>query len=212
MREVLSLNLLCKRLRHPWLAFAAILIVANLTGLSLPVLAETKQVRSIVNPDREQTFLQMMQQAESQAAQLIEQAFAESRSVTNVSVVILGERNGQQIPLLSSTVSRANWQKTPRIQAWAKYFGNASVALLGFAKLPAQPPVSAPAPASTSVTSETPSLQSPGPSALQPAPGISPDPAASPANSSPNPVKAPANSGFSPTRIRIQDDPGYRDD
>jgi hypothetical protein len=211
MRKFLGASLLCKRLGKPfWLAFAAILIVATLTELSLPVLAETKQVRSIISADREQTFLQMMQQAEFQAAQLVEQAFAD-RSVTNVSVVILGERNGQQIPLLSSIVSRPNWKKTPRIQVWAKYFGNASVALLGFAKLPNQP-VSEPAPNSTPITSETPSPQSPGPSALQPAPGISPVPSASPANPSATPYKTPANPGFSPSRIRIQDDPGYRDD
>jgi hypothetical protein len=57
--------------------------------------------------------------------------------LTEVSVTIVGEHNGQQVPLLSSNVSRSNWQTKPNVQVWSRYFGTAE-SLLGFVK-PQQP-------------------------------------------------------------------------
>lgn len=74
-----------------------------------------------------------MQQAEALARKLVEQAFAQSSSLLEVSITIVGEHNGQEVPLLDSRVSRSNWQKEPRIQTWTRYASN-SATLLGFSK------------------------------------------------------------------------------
>ncbi|MGA7937703.1 MAG: hypothetical protein WCA35_29410 [Kovacikia sp.] len=214
MRKLPGVSLFCKGIvPYPQCIFVLTLfMLAHLAVLSLPGLAETKQIRSVINPSREQTFSQMMQQAESQATQLIDQAFAENSTVTDISIVILGERNGQEIPLLTSTLSRTNWQKTPRIQAWAKYFGNATVALLGFTKLPTPQTTSPAAPPSAAPTPDGYSSQLPD-SSLQPQQTeTSSNPSTPPSGSPSIKPSPPINPGFTPARIRIQDDPGYRDD
>ncbi|UBF28218.1 hypothetical protein K9N68_10230 [Kovacikia minuta CCNUW1] len=188
------------------------LSITSLILLSLPVLAETKQIRSVITPTKEQTYLQMMRQAESLATRLVDRAFAENATITSVSVVILGERNGQEIPLLSSTVSRDNWKRISRIQPWSKYFGNSSIALMGFTKLPQPKAAPPPVPLSAAPMPETPSPKPPSSPALQP---LAPETASnSPSTSPPTPsIKPPSiNPGLSPSRIRIEDDPAYRDD
>lgn len=98
-----------------------------------PAWAETNSLYFTLSSDGHQTFETLVQQAESKAQQLIKQGFAQKASVTEVSVTILGERNGQQVPLLFSKVSRSNWQTKPKIEPWTKHFRNSAV-LLGFLK------------------------------------------------------------------------------
>ena len=146
-----------------WLLFGAISIFSSSGLLASPALAETQQVDFTSSRDHQttetreirsklksahQTFAALIQEAEFLATRSIEQEFAESPSITEISVSILGERNGQEAPLLLSRVSRSDWQKQPRIQKWTKYFGSSAV-LLGFLKpqvqesgLPASPATS----------------------------------------------------------------------
>lgn len=105
--------------------------------LPTPAQAEPRQIEFTLSSQGSQDFETMMQQAESVVDTLIQQSFAEDSTVTEVSVMILGEHNGQQAPLLSSKVSRADWQQKPRVQVWTQYFRSAAV-LLGFVK-PQQP-------------------------------------------------------------------------
>lgn len=124
--------------RYQQLVWARILVVSSFGAINLlsctnatPVKAETKQSDFTLRADGDQTFETLVQQAESLASKLIKQGFAEKSSVTEVSVTIMGERNGQEVPLLLSRVSRSSWQTEPKIQRWSVYFDRAA-RLLGF--------------------------------------------------------------------------------
>lgn len=149
--------------------------------------AETKQLTGTVNSYTGQTFEQMIQQAQAQARSLIEQAFSSSSKVTAVSVKLMGERNGQEVPLLFTTVSRSDWQRNPDLNAWTKYFSHASVALLGFL----QPR----APQATASVADNPA---------QPAPAVG--------SSIVAPVQPSSQPIYVPPNHRNEDDPGFRDD
>lgn len=102
----------------------------------------TKQLASTIVPENKQTFAALMQQAESMATNMIEQEFAQNSQITGVTVSILGERNGQEAPLLQATVSRNDWQKQPQVAQWSQHF-NSSAVLLGFSKPQRQQPTAA---------------------------------------------------------------------
>jgi hypothetical protein len=87
----------------------------------------------------DQTFNELIQQAEIQAISLIEQEFVTNSSITEIAVTILGDRQGQQVPLLFSRVSRSDWQLQPIISQWTKYFPTSAV-LLGFNQPQTTPP------------------------------------------------------------------------
>jgi hypothetical protein len=108
-------------------------LVALSMALSAPAWAEPKQISILLSSQGSQEFESLIQQAESVAGNFIQQVFAESPEITEVSVTIVGEHNGQQVPLLSSNVSRSNWQTKPNVQVWSRYFGTAE-SLLGFVK------------------------------------------------------------------------------
>jgi len=95
--------------------------------------AEVRQVEFTLRADSYQTFSALIQQAEFLAKSLIEQGFAQNPSPKRISVKILGERNGQEAPLLFSEVSRSDWQRQPNVQYWSKNFSTSAV-LLGFSK------------------------------------------------------------------------------
>lgn len=125
---------------HNWMKVNLLLMLSSLgvitslsVGSATPARAENRQIAFTLSSQSNQTFAALTQQAESLAKNLVEQAFAQSPSVTEVSVTIMGEHNGQEVPLLFSTVSRSNWQKEPRIQPWTHYASN-SATLLGFLK------------------------------------------------------------------------------
>ena len=120
------------------LSAVAILMIS--LSANLQVTAQTKQI-DLANLSRQidvtlktqanQTFNELIQQAEIQAISLIEQEFASSPSITEIAVTILGDRQGQQVPLLFSRVSRLDWQLQPIIRQWTRYFPTSAV-LLGF--------------------------------------------------------------------------------
>jgi hypothetical protein len=76
-------------------------------------------------------YRQLEEQAEIEAQHLIEQAFAQSPTLTELSVMLLTERGGQVAPLLSVQVSRSDWQRYPDVNHWATYFRE-SAEFLGF--------------------------------------------------------------------------------
>lgn len=114
-------------------------------ALPTPALAEPKQIELLLSSPGSRDFETLVRQAEAVAAENIQKTFAENASVTEVSVMIVGEHQGQQVPLLSSSVSRANWEANPTVQAWTRYFGSAEV-LLGFLQPQPSAPTAPPAP------------------------------------------------------------------
>lgn len=56
------------------------------------------------------------------ADQEINHRFDTNPSLPKVEIVVLGHRNGDIIPILATTVSRAQWQEKPQVSAWTKYY------------------------------------------------------------------------------------------
>lgn len=71
----------------------------------------------------------LVTQAESLAEAEIDRQFNQSTSVSEIQVVVLGDRNGEMVPILTTTVSRTQWQENPQVAAWTQYYSN-SYALL----------------------------------------------------------------------------------
>lgn len=177
------------------LSLLAILLMSLSTNS--PVKAQIEQLNSARQIDvtlktqNDQTFNQLIQQAEIRAIGLIEQEFATNPRVAEIAVTILGDRQGQQVPLLFSRVSRFDWQQQPTIEQWTKYFATSAV-LLGFNK-PENTPSSPPA--------------QPTPSPARPQ-SVTPIPA-----SSSNSVPAPTPNNAPPTSSGAsleENDLGYR--
>lgn len=105
--------------------------VAVFLSLSLPAFADTKILNISLKTDENQSFIDLIRQAELTAINSINQEFVRLSTVSKVGITVTGERNGQEVPLLSAKVSRLDWQAQPKIQYWANYFTRAEI-LLGF--------------------------------------------------------------------------------
>jgi hypothetical protein len=79
-----------------------------------------------------EAFDSLMHEANTLAQSLVGQGFVSNPTATEVIVNVLGERNGQVIPLVSVRVSRVDWQSEQRIEQWARYAGRPARQLLGF--------------------------------------------------------------------------------
>jgi len=146
---------------HHWTILGASAISCWI--IATPAVAEIKSIEYTLRSQPNQTFTTLMQEAEALATTLVEQGFTEE-NVTEVSVNILGERHGQQVPLLSSRVSRTDWQKQPGIEQWTRYF-RASGVLLGFFK--PEEPNQSPMPAFSEPTNDSAANPTSGDSSIQ---------------------------------------------
>jgi hypothetical protein len=124
---------------HRRLCWGAILVLSTLLSTISLVCAESVERNLILNSDGSQSFETLLRQAQELAKDSIEQEFAENPDVTEVSILVLGEHQGQIVPLLRSQVSRSGWQQDSRIYRWTRYFANNSKVLLGF-NTPPPPP------------------------------------------------------------------------
>lgn len=105
--------------------------IAIFLPFNYPAFAETKFVNISLKVEANQKFNALMQQAESIAINLIDQEFNQVSKITEVGIIVSCDRNGQEVPILSSRVTRTNWQAQPSIESWTKYFTKAEI-LLGF--------------------------------------------------------------------------------
>ncbi|MGB7439451.1 MAG: hypothetical protein WA919_00150 [Coleofasciculaceae cyanobacterium] len=113
--------------------FLLVIISTSVTLLitTSPASAQIRQIDITLNSSASQTFTSLIEQAEFLAKSAIDQEFAQDKSLQEVSVTIVGERNGQLVPLLITKVSRSEWQKEPKVQTWVRYLADSEV-LLGF--------------------------------------------------------------------------------
>ncbi len=184
-----------------FLSAVAILLI-GIGSANFPVKAQINSINSARQIDftlktqEGQTFNQLIQQAEIQAISLIEQEFASNPSVAEIAVTVLGDRQGQQAPLLFSKVSRTDWQQQPIIRQWTKYFATSAV-LLGF-NAPQTTPT-----APVQSTPSTPTQSAPPPSANNTAPTnvVTPTPPSPSSNNAPTPTGGASLE---------ETDPGYR--
>lgn len=94
----------------------------------------------------------LISQAESMAEQEINQYFNSDPELVEAEVVVLGSRNGDVIPILTTTVSRSQWQENPQASAWSKYY-TAYALLRRHDRQPPTQVAAAPSRRSTSVAS-----------------------------------------------------------
>lgn len=99
-------------------------------AIAQPVAAQS-QLHITLDAPSSSDFRSLMQQAELAAQGLIQQAFAATPTDSYVSVMVLGDYNGQVAPLLMVTVARDQWQQDRSLAEWTRYFRDSAV-LLGY--------------------------------------------------------------------------------
>ena len=108
-----------------------VISIALFLPFNCPAFAETKFINISLKTGANQSFNNLMQQAESTAINSINQEFNRLSKITEVGIIVSCDRNGQVVSILSSRVSRTDWQAQPSIESWTKYFTKAEI-LLGF--------------------------------------------------------------------------------
>lgn len=68
------------------------------------------------------TSQDLIDQAEALVTDEIGRRFSSNADLADVRVVVLGNRNGDIAPILSTSVSRADWQANPAVSAWTNYY------------------------------------------------------------------------------------------
>ncbi len=100
-------------------------------GFSGVASASPKKLNLTISTKQNQSFSNLIKEAEAVAQEAIKQNFQSNKGITNIAVYVSGERNGQEVPLFAAAVSQSSWQKNPQIKSWIKYFRDAEL-LLGF--------------------------------------------------------------------------------
>lgn len=91
-------------------------------GLGGPALAETPSVMVELSVSSQTPYDSVLRQAEAMARAEVARYFNQHPDSAAVEVVVLGERNGNIVPILSATVSRAEWRPQAPAQDWARLF------------------------------------------------------------------------------------------
>ena len=112
-------------------SIATVILVLILGFTPFPADAEVDNFTFSIPAYSGESFESLMRQAESAAQRAIIQKFNQDLNLTELHITVLGEYNGQVVPLIASAVSRSNWQALPDIKRWTEYL-NISYTLLGF--------------------------------------------------------------------------------
>ncbi len=112
-------------------AIKAIISAAVLGITSASAYAEANNLTLSISPYSEDSFSDLIKQAELAAQHTIIQKFNQDPTLIELNITVLSEYNGQVVPLITSTVSRSDWQASPNITRWTKYL-SISYALLVF--------------------------------------------------------------------------------
>jgi hypothetical protein len=109
-------------------------LVAAFFAIAVPNLswADTSPQQRIVEVSvrQEMTQRDLLDAAEDLARQTIANSFRQDPALTDIEVLVLGNGNGEIIPILSTSVSRSQWQSDPEISLWSRYFTESTHALL----------------------------------------------------------------------------------
>jgi len=98
-------------------------VVILLTLFSRPALANPEaQVLLNLTLSGGMTEEEVIARAESMANSEISDRFTSNPSLTAIEITVLGNRNGDVIPIVMTSVSRADWQANPSISAWSNYY------------------------------------------------------------------------------------------
>lgn len=116
----MSYSVFAKFYRHFWPA----IVVSAVSLASLNESAKAAQVgrftfewpiyRDTAHPD-------LVQQVEPFLTQQINQRFQQNPQLDRLEILMMVNRQGDVLPLLTTTVSRQQWQRSPQIRLWSQY-------------------------------------------------------------------------------------------
>ncbi|XHX78285.1 MAG: hypothetical protein RBJ76_28305 [Stenomitos frigidus ULC029] len=116
-------------IRRSLAALTAAFSLVLLKGSSQPVSAEIKGIVIEIPVYGQTAASNLTTQAELLVDSAIKRQFQQNPSLSTIEVVVVSDRHGEIIPILTTTASRTQWQANPQVKAWTKYYG-ASYALL----------------------------------------------------------------------------------
>jgi hypothetical protein len=111
------------------LAVVTASILSFMGGVYKPVQAETIDFvieRFIMDP---RAVGSLIVEAEPLIREAIVSQFSHSSNASEVRVIVLGNYRGETIPVLTTVVSRSQWQEMPHVASWTRY-SNSSETLL----------------------------------------------------------------------------------
>lgn len=112
-----------RQIRH-WLALQSLAIAAStftlLGASSMPVRAQRELLLEVPIPEQT-SYYEIMSQSEALVAEVINQRFSQSSTLSFVQIAVVGSRHGEILPLMTTTVSRSQWQSDPRVVRWTDY-------------------------------------------------------------------------------------------
>lgn len=103
------------------------LLVGLLVGLGVlitPAGAQEAQVTILIEADLISEFGQLIDESEARLRQRITQTFLANPTIQQLQVQIVASRGGAIVPIMRANVSRSDWQKSDRIDAWTQYFSS----------------------------------------------------------------------------------------
>ena len=133
---IFSRIVLVKILNNPLRSVSKILVSficssVFLAGFSAIATAEPTQITLSIDATYMPTFSDLVNQAASLAEIEISRQFQADPTISELQITVLGERNGQVVSLLLSSISRDEWQTSSNIHQWTRYFLTSST-LLGY--------------------------------------------------------------------------------
>ena len=69
----------------------------------------------------------LLSQAERLAQDTIAQQFQQQPNLDRLRLVVLGNRHGNVVPLLTVAVTRSQWQRRPQVDSWAQYYASGTL-------------------------------------------------------------------------------------
>ncbi|MEO0534231.1 MAG: hypothetical protein AAF215_10245 [Cyanobacteria bacterium P01_A01_bin.123] len=114
--------------------------------------ADSERVEFTFDVYGEVTYESIWQEAEGLARQAIDATFAQDANVSEVVLVIMADRNGRIVPLVSLNVPRSEWQVQSNLARWiawaAPSFSSETLLAIGVS-IPDRPPAANPRPQRT---------------------------------------------------------------
>lgn len=94
-----------------------------------PVQAEAESIVVDMSVYGQVEYEDFFGRAKAMASDEISRQFSQNPTLSEIQVVVVGDRDGEIVPILRITVSRTQWQETPRVSFFSDYY-SASYALL----------------------------------------------------------------------------------
>ncbi|HEY9689221.1 MAG TPA: hypothetical protein V6D46_04445 [Coleofasciculaceae cyanobacterium] len=69
----------------------------------------------------------LLNQAEGLAQETIARQFQQQPNLDRVRLVVLGNRHGNVVPILTVAVTRSQWQRRPQVDSWAQYYASGTL-------------------------------------------------------------------------------------